>query len=330
MHERMKAAFYQETGAAAQVLKVGELESAPPGPGEVRVRVRTSGVNPSDVKSRSGRTRRTLSFPQVIPHSDGAGEIDAVGAGVPASRVGERVWLHNGQYKRPFGTAAKYVTLPAELAQPLPKNVDYAVGACIGIPLLTAWFAITRDGPVEGQTVLVAGGAGAVGHYAVQVARMKGARVLTTVSSREKAAHAKAAGADHVIDYRSENVEERVREIAPGGVDRVIEVNLSSNAGLDARVLKPFGKCVVYGSDEEIAPVPARMSISNSFSWNFFVVYEVPLAERLRAIAELTPLLAAGRFTHTIAARYPLERIVAAHEAVESGRVMGNVVVDLP
>lgn len=324
----MKAAFYRALGPAGEVLQVGELDTPQPGPGEVRVRLRASGVNPSDVKSRSGRNRRPLAFPLVVPHSDGAGDIDAVGAGVPASRVGERVWVHNGQWKRAHGTSAQYIALPAALASPLPQGVDYAVGACLGIPLLTAWFAVSLASAAN-ETLLVAGGAGAVGNYAIQVAKLKGARVITTVSSPEKAAHAKKAGADHVIDYRREDVAARVREIAPGGVDRVIEVNLSGNAELDGKVLKPHGTAVIYGSDEEIAPLPSRLSISNSLQWRFLLVYEVPLAQRLAAIAEITPLLAAGKLVHTIGQRFPLERAVAAHEAQESGKVTGNVVIDI-
>ena len=326
----MKAAFYEELGSARSVLRVGSLETPKPGAGEVRVRLHASGVNPSDVKSRSGRSRRGPSFPLVVPHSDGAGLIDLVGDGVPANRVGERVWVHNGQWKRPHGTAAEYIVLPSPLVTRLPAKLDYAEGACLGIPALTAYCAVTMDGLVEGETVLVSGGAGAVGHYAIQIAKAKGARVVTTVSSAEKDRHARAAGADHVIDYRRENVGERVKDITAGtGVDRIIEVNLSANAPLIPAVLRPFGRVVVYGSDEDIASISARFGIVNSIALKFFIIYEVALETRLAAIADLLALIDAGKLVHAVGARFPLDEIVAAHEAVESGKVMGNVVVDI-
>lgn len=326
----MKAAFYEELGLASKVLRVGVLDTPKPGPGEVRVRLHTSGVNPSDVKSRGGLIRRGPGFPLVVPHSDGAGEIDMVGDGVPAERLRERVWVHNGQWKRPHGTAAEYIVLPSALVTRLPAKLGYAEGACLGIPALTAYHAVTSDGPVEGKSVLVSGGAGSVGHYAVQIAKAKGARVVTTVSSAEKEKHAKAAGADHVINYRHENVGERVKEITAGiGVDRIIEVNLSTNAPLIAAVLRPFGTVAVYGSDEDLAPIPARFGIINSIAYRFFIIYEVPLQTRLEAIAGLLALMEAGKLVHTVGAHFPLDQIVAAHEAVESGKVMGNVVVDI-
>ncbi len=325
----MKAAFYTVPGPASEVLQLGELESPTPGPGEVRVRLRTSGVNPSDVKARSGRVRRALGFPLVVPHSDGAGDIDLVGEGVPASRVGERVWVHNGQWKRALGTAAQYVVLPSVLASRLPDTVGYGEGACLGIPALTAYQAIALAGPVEGRTVLVPGGAGAVGHYAIQIAKAKEARVVATVSSAEKAAHAKSGGADQVINYRTEDVGERVKQITGSGVDLIIEVNLSANAPLIPAVLRPFGTVVVYGSDGAVAPVPATFGIVNSINLRFFIIYEAPLEQRQAAIAELTAMMDAGKLIHTIGARFPLTRIASAHEAVESGKVMGNVVVDI-
>jgi len=324
----MIAAFYTELGPASQVLRVGELDTPTPGPGEVRVRLQTSGVNPSDVKARAGRGGRRPSFPLVVPQSDGAGDIDMVGEGVARSRVGERVWVHNGQWKRPLGTAAQYIALPSELATPLPASVDYAEGACLGIPALTAYRAITLDGPIDGQTLLISGGAGAVGHYAVQIAKAKGARVITTVSSAAKAEHARAAGADHVINYRTEDIGEQVKAIAPSGVDRIIEVNLSANGPLITAVLRPFGRVVVYGSNDPVASVPATFSIVNSVTYRFFIIYEAPLPVRQAAIAEVTRMMEAGRLVHTVAARFPLDRIAAAHEAVESGQLMGNVVVD--
>src|SRR5262245_27760565 len=175
----MRAAYYEANGAAADVLRVGDVATPEPGPGEVRVKLKTSGVNPSDVKSRAGATRK-IAFPRVIPHSDGAGEIDKVGDGVAASRIGERVWTWNGQWRRAFGTAAEYVTLPQQQAVALPQSVSFEVGAGIGIPAMTAWYAVTCAHAAQGTTIFVPGGAGAVGFYAIQMAKMQGARVITT------------------------------------------------------------------------------------------------------------------------------------------------------
>ena len=315
----MKAAFFRRTGAAREVFEIGEVPTPVAGPGEVRVRVHASGVNPSDTYTRSGRTKRPWSYPFIVPHSDGAGVIDQVGEGAPASRIGERVWIHNGQWMRQFGTAAEYICLPSVLANRLPDDVSFAEGACLGIPALTAYFAV--DGTVPRQTLLVQGGAGAVGHYAVQIAKLKGAHVIATVSSNAKAAHARAAGADQVVNYRTEKVE--------ASVDRVLEVNLSANAALDAAVLKPGGSVVVYGSDDDMAPVPARASIVKAITYRFFLVYEMPLAKRQAAVAELTRWMDEGKLKHTVAQRFALADIAAAHEAVEARRAMGNIVVDI-
>ena len=204
----MRAAYYEQNGPANAVLKLGEVETPRPGPGEVRVKLATSGVNPSDVKARSGATRK-IAYPRVIPHSDGAGEIDLVGDGVSAARVGERVWVWNGQWLRPFGTCTEYIVLPAAQAVRLPAKTSFEVGACLGIPAMTAYHAIAVAGAAPGVTLLIAGGAGAVGHYAIQFAKVAGATVIATVSSPEKADAARAAGADHTIDYRRENVGEK-------------------------------------------------------------------------------------------------------------------------
>jgi NADPH2:quinone reductase len=246
----MQAAFYERTGAASAVLQLGEMPDSTPGPGEVRLRLRWSGVNPADVKARAGLRSTVLPFPRIVPHSDGAGIIDAVGPGVSHDRIGERVWTWNAAWGRPFGTAAQRVVLPEAQAVALPGVVSDEAGACLGIPALTALHACLVGGGVAGRNVLVAGGAGAVGHYAVQFARALGAQqVLATVSSPRKAELAAAAGADAVIDYRSDDVVERVREATRGaGVDRIIEVDVAANAALDVELLRSGGDCVVYGS----------------------------------------------------------------------------------
>lgn len=267
--------------------------------------------------------------PRIVPHSDGAGVIERVGPGVPERRVGERVWLWNGQWNRPHGTAAACIALPAEQAVPLPEGVSFEAGACLGIPALTAYRAVTTDRPCAGETVLVAGGAGSVGHYAIQCAKLLGAaRVLATVSSPEKAEHARAAGADAVVDYRRESVAERVRELTGGhGADRVVEVDIAGNARLLPQVVARGGLCAAYGSNATEACLPFFPMILSGAAVRFFIVYDLPDPVRRAAIAELTRWLEEGRLAHAVAATYPLERIAEAHEAVEGGKVIGNVVV---
>jgi NADPH2:quinone reductase len=326
----MRAAFYTRQGAARDVLQIGDQPTPQPGPGEVRVRLRTSGVNPSDWKSRRGGSGRGMTAPLIIPHSDGAGDIDAVGAGVP-DRVGERVWIWNGQWKRPHGTAAQYIVLPGAQAVHLPDSVDYAIGACLGIPALTAIQAV-RLGSVEaGMTVLVAAGAGAVGHYAIQLAKQRGARVITTISNDAKAAHARAAGADETINYRTENVGERAKTLADQqGVDALIEMDLSGNGAQYPAILRPHGTVVVYGTSASEATLPAQWLMLNSVTVRLFLVYDLPPADRAAGLSELTDLLQRGRLIHTVARRLPLEAIAEAHELVERGAVIGNVVLDIP
>jgi NADPH2:quinone reductase len=221
----MHAAWYEKNGLAADVMKVGDLPDVEPAAGEVRVRLHASAVNPSDVKARGGS--RPIRWPKLIPNSDGAGVIDKVGAGVNRT-VGERVWVFNGQWDRAYGTSAQMIALPAALAVPLADHVSFEQGACLGIPAMTAHRALFADGPINGKTVLVTGGAGVVGHYAIQLAKWAGARVVTTVSSDAKAAHARAAGADVVINYRSEDVAARIKAEC-SGVDRIVEVDFGKN-----------------------------------------------------------------------------------------------------
>lgn len=326
----MRAAFYEKMGPARDVLKVADMMDPTPGPGEVRVRVHASGVNPSDVKMRLGTGSGASQFPRIIPHSDGAGIIDALGAGVEQARMGERVWLWNARWNRPYGTAAEFVTLPAEQAVKLADGVDFAAGACLGIPALTAWQGVETDGGVaKGEWVLVNGGAGAVGHYAVQMASAKGARVIATVSSAAKAAHARAAGAEIVIDRKMEDIVATIRHVTGGkGVTRAIEVDFSGNIAWLPQVMADYGLIAIYGSSQREASVSFGASILGNVGYRFFIVYNQPPALRARAIAALNDMLQGGRLHHTIAATYPLNDIAAAHEAVESGTMMGNVVVN--
>jgi NADPH2:quinone reductase len=328
----MQAAYYEQTGLAAQVFRLGEVADPLAGPGEVRVRLRWSGVNPSDVKSRAGLRSAEMPFPRVVPHSDGMGVIDAVGAGVPASRQGQRVWVWNAAWGRPDGTAAQYVVLPQHMAVELPQATSDEAGACLGIPAMTALHAALARGGVAGQRVLVAGGAGAVGHYAVQFCRLLGARqVLTTVSGPEKAALAHQAGADVVIHYRDEPVAQRVLEATQGqGVDRIIEVDIAANAQLDLAVLRKGGELLVYGSGKPGIELPFFPLIVNNVSLSFFIVYNLSDAERTVAQSTLAGWLARGSLIHNIAHRLPLAQIVQAHRAVEQASAPGNVVVEIP
>lgn len=325
----MRAAYYEKNGTTREVLKLGEVDTPRPGPGEVRVRLATSGVNPSDVKARIGSTRK-IAFPRVIPHSDGAGEIDLVGDGVPAARVGERVWVWNAQWLRPFGTCAEYVTLPAAQAVRLPVNTSFEAGACFGIPAMTAYHAVAVSGAAPGMTCLVAGGAGAVGNYAVQFAKMAGATVIATVSSPEKAELARRAGADHTIDYKREPVGERINALTgKTGVDAIIELDIAANAKLIPDVLRPRGKVVVYGTGVPESAVPLFYCLRNAITLQFIYVYELDAAERAAALAAIERAAGAGTLISTIGLTLPLDDIVAAHEAVERGRVLGNVVIKI-
>jgi len=324
----MRAAYYEQNGPAREVLRLSEIETPKPGPGEVRVRLATSGVNPSDVKARAGLTRK-IAYPRVIPHSDGAGEIDMVGEGVDASRIGERVWTWNGQWKRAFGTCAEYIVLPSALAVQLPAQISLEAGACLGIPAMTAVHAVAVAGAKADTTLLISGGAGAVAHYAIQFAKARGARVISTVSSPAKAALARAAGADHVIDYKRENVGERVMAIAKGGVDAMVELDFAANAKLIPSVLRPKGAVVIYGTGAPEAQMPAIFCLINSITLKFIFVYELNAQERAAALAEIARLLEAGRLIHNVAETLPLADIVKAHETVEQGTALGNVVVQL-
>jgi NADPH2:quinone reductase len=326
----MRAAWYERNGPARDVLSVGEMPDPVAGPGEVLVRMHASGVNPSDVKSRQG-TRGPMAFARIIPQSDGAGVIAAVGQGVAASRIGQRVWLYNAQWQRPFGTAASLVALPAPMAVPLPEGVGFAAGACLGIPASTAHHAVFADGPVARKTVLVTGGAGAVGHYAIQLARWGGARVLATVSSESKAEHAREAGAEEVFNYRSEDVAAGVLAATGGaGVDRIVEVDFGANLAITEKVLKPHGIVAAYASMAAPSPaLPFYPLMFKAATIRTLLVYILTADERKQTLADLTRAMEQGALRHAVAKIFPLEEIAAAHEAVESGQVMGNVVVEV-
>jgi NADPH:quinone reductase len=323
----MRAVWYERNGAA-DVLHIGEMTDPTPGPGEVRVRLITSGINPSDWKRRQGLTRR-LEFPRVIPHQDGAGVIDRVGTGVPASRLGERVWLYESQIGRPFGTAAEYTVQPAEHAVPLPSNISFAEGAGLGVPAMTAHRCVLADGPVTGKTVLVTGGAGAVGHYAIQLAKLHGAQVIATVSSDQKARIALAAGADSTINYRTEDAVQRLMDFTGGaGVDHIVEVDFAGNFTVSREVLRSNGVLAVYAAGAAPQPpIPLQFKASN-ITVRFVLVYDMPEPAKHAAVQEITQLLEGGKLRHLAGPHFPLESVREAHLAVEGGAI-GKVVLDV-
>lgn len=328
----MKAAWYEAKGAARDVLQVGEMERPEPGPGEVLVAIRASAVNPSDTKGRGGaRGNTAMPYPRIVPHQDGAGIIEAVGDGVPATRVGERVWVYEAQLGRALGTAAEYTTVPARKAVPLPEPVGFDEGACLGVPALTAHRCVFADGPVEGKTVLVTGGAGAVGFYAVQFAKWGGARVIATVGSAQDASTATAAGADVVINRREADV---VAEIARAcgeerSIDRIVDVAFGANLPASLQVLKPRGVIATYASDAEPEPtLPFWPLVMLDAAVRFVLVYVMDEKAHEEAVAATLEGLREGWLKHNIAAHLPLERIAEAHELVERG-AGGKVVIHL-
>lgn len=325
----MRAAWYTKLGSAQDVLEVGEREVPSPGPGEVRVRLRASGVNPVDVKRRAGG-RGGMGSELVVPHFDGAGVIDEVGDGVDSGRLGNRVWVYEAQWGSNFGTAAEFATVPGSRAVALPANASFPEGACLGIPALTAHRCVYADGPVDGHTVLVTGGAGAVGAYAIQCARLGGARVLATVSGDVKGRTARAAGADTVINYREEDVTARVMELTEGeGLDRIVEVEMGGNLDASIAMLKPNGVISAYASEGEPKPaVPFYTLLYKNLTLRFELVFLMPEEAKQRAVKDLTKWLTDGELRHTIADKFSLEDIAAAHEAVESGP-LGKVLLDL-
>ena len=319
----MKAALYEATGPARDVLKVTEIERPEPGPGEVRVRVVVSGINPTDVKARSGAVPRPIDGFQ-IPDQDGAGVIDAVGPGVDPGRAGQRVWLFLAAGRK-WGTAAEWTVVPERHAVPLPDNADMELGAMLGVPAITAHRCVFADGAVTGKTVLVAGGAGAVGHFSIDLAKRDGARVIATVSSPEKGELARAAGADLVLNYRQQNVAEEVRAFA-GRADRVVEVALGANLETDLAVSGPETVVVTYAATPPDPVLPVRACMSANITLRFVLLYTVPETAVDQAVADITDALRAAALTPLPVHRFRLDDIAAAHEAVEKG-VTGKVLI---
>jgi NADPH2:quinone reductase len=316
----MRAAIYTRRGPAAEVLQIIDQQQPQPTPGEVRVKLAFSGVNPSDVKSRAGVAARTGGFAEVTPHSDGAGVIDAVGDGVDSARIGERVWLYNGQWERPYGTAAEFITLPSNQAIPLATSVPFEVGASIGIPLMTAMHAVQACGSLLGKTVLVPGAVGSVGYYATQLACMAGARVIAIVSSEHKAAQARQIGAAETINYKTEQLVERVLALTDGkGADAIIDLDAATHAPLYGQLLRFQGKAVVYGSNQPQFSMPFGPMILGFVNIYCFIVYKLPPEELQQVIAAVQSVLMHPTLQHPPTAIYPLEEIAAAHQQVERG-----------
>lgn len=338
----MKAVTYSATGDSS-VLSLGEREEPHPGPGEVRVRIHVSGVNPTDWKARRGSGPSELPRPQV-PNQDGAGVVDEVGEGVTAFRPGDRVWVWDAAYQRPDGTAQELVVLPERLVVALPDGVSFDEGASFGIPALTAHRALTSyerapaelsPGSLDGRTVLVAGGAGAVGHAAIQLAVWAGATVIATVSGHEKAELARAAGAHHVVNYTDPDTAEAIGALAPRGVDIIVEVNVNANAELDVKVAAPNATIASYANspDEDSVSIPVRPSMMKNLRWQFVLTYTVApeskaAAVRAVAAAAADGVLKVGSEHGLPITRFPLEQTAQAHDAVENGAV-GKVLIDV-
>ena len=327
----MRAAWYERMGPAREVLALGELPLPEPGHGELLIKVEASGVNPHDTKRRSGWLGPTTYAPRVIPHSDGAGVVARLGSGVHDLHEGDRVFVYRAGSVRPGeGTAAEYVVVPQTNAIRLPAQLSFAEGACLGVPAFTAYHATLSDGPVSGQWVLVQGGAGAVGAVAVELARWSGAKVIATVSSTEKAAIARAAGADYVIDYTRDDVAARVMEITAGaGVERIVEVDFGANVTVDAAVIAENGTVASYSSTRVREPVLPYYAFGlKGVRLHFVQGMNMPRAIREAGARTIVALAERGMLKPRIACRFPLSDIAAAHECVEAGQAIGNVVIE--
>jgi len=327
----MRAITYSSFGTAADVLTLSDIDAPALGADDVRVKLVFSGVNPSDVKSRSG-TRPGVTkppFPAIIPHSDGAGVIEAVGSSVDPARVGERVWIWNGQWQRAFGTAASHISLPAQQAVPMPDHVSFETGASLGIPGLTACHAVFGAGEVMGRTVMVQGGAGNVGLLAVQLAKWGGARVIATCSARDRDRVA-AAGADVVLDYSDPDLVQNALAANNGAmIDTIIEVEFGPNIATDADLIAPNGRIAAYGSAKDMTPtLPFGPLLFKAATIDIILIYLLPNPERAAAIERLNDALHAGALDCPVAQVYTLKDCIAAHQAVEAAERRGAILVD--
>jgi NADPH:quinone reductase len=325
----MIAAWYDRQGPAGDVLHVGELPVADPGPGEVRVRLTHSGANPGDIKKREGWLGSPMAFPRIVPHSDGAGVIEALGQGVSGSRLGERVWVYGAQSYRPFGTAAQTTVVPAGLAVALPGGVTDQVGACLGIPGITAHRAVFADGAVAGQTIVVHGVRGSVASLAAQLARWAGAEVIGTVRTDAELREVAADTADHVVSLESDPAS-AIRELAPSGVRRIIEVALSANADLNAAIVGNGAVIAVYASPDARTTLPFWPMLFANVTIRLLGSDDFTQAAKDAAARDLTAAVAKSVLSIPVAEVLPLARIAAAHELIESGQAAGRVLLSLP
>ncbi|MFD7001438.1 NADPH:quinone reductase [Streptomyces mirabilis] len=325
----MLASWYDEQGPAAAVLGVGELPDPEPGPGEVRVRVTVSGVNPGDTKKRRGWLGSSMPYPRVIPHSDAAGVVDAVGDGVDARRVGQRVWVYGAQSYRPFGTAAQYTVVPEDLAVPLPDHLGDELGASLGIPGITAHRTVFGDGPVDGRTVLVHGVLGGVGSLAAQLARWGGATVLASVRRGDDLDRVDPAVVSHAVALDSADPAAAIRAYTPQGVDRIIEVALSDNAELDSAIAATDAVIAAYATRADRTEIPFWPLLFNNVTLRLLGSDDFPAEARRQAARDLTAAAAVGALTVDVGDRYPLEDIAKAHDRVDAGG-RGRVLVTIP
>jgi NADPH2:quinone reductase len=325
----MRAAWYDEQGPANEVLHVGELPAPEPGPGEVRVRMRLSGINPGDTKKRSGWLGNSMAFPRVIPHSDGAGVVDAVGEGVDRGRVGTRVWVWGAQSYRALGTAAQFTVVPADQAVALPEEVSDEIGAALGIPGITAHRAVFGDGTVTDSTVLVHGILGGVGSLAAQLALWGGATVIGTVRRTADLERVDRSSVTHAVALDDTDAVDRIRAHAPGGVDRVVEVSLSDNADLDLAVLTVGGVIAAYASRHDRPELPFWPMLFSNITLRLLGSDDFPTAAKLQAVADLTAAAQQGALSIPVGERLPLDRIAEAHDLVDAGRA-GRVLLTIP
>jgi len=327
----MRAVVFNKFGSAAESLEFTEQPKPDVQAGEVLVKLKTTGVNPSDVKKRAGAFPNLLDGGLVIPHSDGAGIIEAVGNGVPDSRIGERVWVYQAQYGRRFGTAAEYVSLEASRATKLPDNTSFEVGACMGIPAMTAHRCIHSDGPVAGQTILITGGAGRVGYYAIQWAKLAGAKVITTASSDEDIASCLQVGADQVVNHRQEGWGEEVLEANNGNpVDRVVDVEFGANLPEVLKCIRIGAVIATYSSTQVREPqLPFLQMMFMDLTIRMVIVYAMPEAAKESAIADIYTALSENSLEHRVAHHLPYEQMAQSHELIENGGFRGCVVVDI-
>ncbi|EWM09894.1 NADPH:quinone reductase [Kutzneria sp. 744] len=325
----MLASWYDAQGPATEVLQVGELPDPAPGPGEVRVRVTVSGVNPGDTKKRTGWTGSGMPYPRVIPHSDAAGVIDAVGDGVDARRSGQRVWVYGAQSYRAFGTAAQYTVVPAGLAVPLPDHLSDDLGASLGIPGITAHRSVFADGPVDGKVVLVNGVLGGVGSLAAQLAAWGGATVIGTVRRTADLGQVDPAVISHAVALDAADPAAEIRAYAPAGVDRIIEVSLSDNADLDNAVAANGALIVAYATRADRTEIPFWTLLFNNVTLRLIGSDDFPTDAKLQAARDLTSAAAVGALTVDVGDRYPLADIAKAHDRVDAGS-RGRVLIDIP